>query len=203
MTLDKAIEVYEFWANAHERDAEYHRPLGYAHESIANVAEMQAREERQIAEWLKELKAYRETYPYGVEGYPPRAEPQFDKDINVRSKDEPQTCSVNGRPYSECADCEHFRCTADEPQTEIEWWDCIDHRDMEHHVYCTPKIDESRYEPQTETDKDLKEVRIAVARAKAFKTSDIDEPLTKCDLCKREGDDICLDCERKKQSGKE
>ena len=60
MTLDKAIEVYEFWANAHE--------------STANVAEMQAREERQFAEWLKELKAYRETYPYGVEGYPPRNE---------------------------------------------------------------------------------------------------------------------------------
>ena len=74
MTLDKAIEVYEFWANAHERDAEYHRHLGYSHETIANVAEGQAREERQIAEWLKELKAYRETYPYGVEGYPPRAE---------------------------------------------------------------------------------------------------------------------------------
>ena len=32
--------------------------------------------------------------------------------------DEPQTCSVNGRPYSECSSCEHFRCTADEPQTE-------------------------------------------------------------------------------------
>ena len=30
-----------------------------------------------------------------------------------------------------------------------------------------------------------------------------DEPLTKCDFCKREGDDICIDCERKKQSGKE
>lgn len=74
MTLDKAIEVYEFWANAHERDAEYHRPLGYSHETIANVTEGQAREERQIAEWLKELKAYRETYPYGVEGYPPRVE---------------------------------------------------------------------------------------------------------------------------------
>ena len=57
MTLDKAIEVYEFWANAHERDAEYHRPLGYSHETIANVTEGQAREERQIAEWLKELKA--------------------------------------------------------------------------------------------------------------------------------------------------
>lgn len=34
-------------------------------------------------------------------------------------KDEPQTCSVNGRPYSKCADCEHFRCVADEPQTII------------------------------------------------------------------------------------
>ena len=69
MTLDKAIEVYEFWADAHERDAEYHRPLGYSHETIANVTEMQAREERQIAEWLKELKAYRETYPYGVDRF--------------------------------------------------------------------------------------------------------------------------------------
>ena len=27
--------------------------------------------------------------------------------------------------------------------------------------------------------------------------------LTKCDLCKREGGDACVDCERKKQSGKE
>ena len=79
MTLDKAIEVYESWANAHERDAEYHRRLGCSHETIADVAEMQAREERQLAEWLKELKAYRETYPYGVEGYPPRADtPQTD-----------------------------------------------------------------------------------------------------------------------------
>ena len=33
-------------------------------------------------------------------------------------KDDPQTCSVNGRPYSECGRCEHFKCTADEPQTE-------------------------------------------------------------------------------------
>ena len=177
MTLDKAIEEYKFWANAHERDAEYHRPLGYAHESIANVAEKQAREERQIAEWLKELKAYRETYPYGVEGYPPRAEPsdsekpndcdtcrnkgfegceqpclgcgccdfyapkdepQFDKDINVRSKDEPfdkpseclgcvetepKRCSLSGLPYSECADiecasCEHYIRIANQVKEE-------------------------------------------------------------------------------------
>ena len=31
---------------------------------------------------------------------------------------EPQTCSVNGRPY-DCGKCEYFRCTADEPQTEV------------------------------------------------------------------------------------
>ena len=35
---------------------------------------------------------------------------------NYEPKTEPQTCSVNGRPYSECADCEYFKCTADEPQ---------------------------------------------------------------------------------------
>ena len=36
----------------------------------------------------------------------------------LKPKDEPQTCSVTGRPYSECGSCEHFKCTADEPQTE-------------------------------------------------------------------------------------
>ena len=53
-------------------------------------------------------------------------EPQFDWHYDeqdatwypYKHEDEPQTCSVSGRPYSECADCEHFRCTADEPQTE-------------------------------------------------------------------------------------
>ena len=33
-------------------------------------------------------------------------------------KTEPQTCSVNGRPYSECGKCEYHKCTADEPKTE-------------------------------------------------------------------------------------
>ena len=41
---------------------------------------------------------------------------QVDKGINVLGKDELQKCSVNGRPYSECSSCEHFKCTADEPQ---------------------------------------------------------------------------------------
>ena len=35
----------------------------------------------------------------------------------LKGKDEPQTCSVNGRPY-DCGNCEYFRCTADVPQTE-------------------------------------------------------------------------------------
>ncbi len=37
--------------------------------------------------------------------------------FDEENKDEPQTCSVNGRPY-DCGNCEYFRCTADEPQTE-------------------------------------------------------------------------------------
>lgn len=45
---------------------------------------------------------------------------QVDKDINVRSKDEPQKCSVNDRPYTECSACEHFRCMVDEPQYRSE-----------------------------------------------------------------------------------
>lgn len=46
-----------------------------------------------------------------------------------------------------------------------------------------------KYEPQTET---------------STNNSTISEKLQlKCDLCRREGDDICIDCERKKQSGKE
>ena len=42
--------------------------------------------------------------------------------LTFEKADEPQTeplqtCSVNGRPY-DCGNCEYFRCTADEPQTE-------------------------------------------------------------------------------------
>ena len=45
---------------------------------------------------------------------------QVDKNINVRSKDESQKCSVNSRPYTECSACEHFRCMVDEPQYRSE-----------------------------------------------------------------------------------
>ena len=38
-------------------------------------------------------------------------------DSHYEPKDEPQTCSVSGRPYTDCCNCEYFKCTADEPQT--------------------------------------------------------------------------------------
>lgn len=55
-------------------------------------------------------------------GYADRkTEPTISKMEQV--EDEPQTeplqtCSVNGRPYTDCCNCEYFKCTADEPQTE-------------------------------------------------------------------------------------
>ena len=68
--------------------------------------------------------------------YEPKDEPQDEyakeyEELGLRKlkelrKDEPQTeplhtCSVNGRPYSECSSCENFKCTADEPQTDCPW----------------------------------------------------------------------------------
>lgn len=38
-------------------------------------------------------------------------------DSHYEPKDEPQICSVNGRPY-DCGNCEYHKCMADEPQTE-------------------------------------------------------------------------------------
>lgn len=54
MTLDngikRCIERAEIWESGQQDET-----------SQAN-----AEEQRQLAEWLKELKLYRETYPYGV-----------------------------------------------------------------------------------------------------------------------------------------
>lgn len=38
--------------------------------------------------------------------------------FDEENKGEPQTCSVNGRPYTDCGNCEYHKCTADVPQTE-------------------------------------------------------------------------------------
>ena len=64
-------------------------------------------------------------------------------------KTEPQTCSVNGRPYSECGRCEHFKCTADEPQTDC--GTCKHHYGKEHYDIDCERLafgSECRYEPQ-------------------------------------------------------
>lgn len=74
-------------------------------------------------------------------------------------KDEPQTeplqtCSVNGRPYSECSSCEHFKCTADEPQMEryctnckhngvIEDYECRECNGMDNHEFIEPQTERS------------------------------------------------------------
>lgn len=72
-------------------------------------------------------------------------------------KDEPQTCSVSGRPYSECADCEHFKCTADEPQTNTEIAKAIVHKMIDDAVIAEDAYPDLRqklhdavdeYEPQ-------------------------------------------------------
>ena len=71
--------------------------------------------------------------------------------------DEPQTCSVNGRPYTDCCNCEYFRCTADEPQTNKEIAKAIVHKMIEDAVIAEDAYPDLRqkmhdavdeYEPQ-------------------------------------------------------
>ena len=58
-------------------------------------------------------------------GYAPTTQTETqNSNLTFEKADEPQTeplqtCSVNGRPYSDCCNCEYFRCTADEPQTKV------------------------------------------------------------------------------------
>ena len=73
---------------------------------------------------------------------------RYSQDSHEIAKTEPQTCSVNGRPY-DCGNCEYHKCTADEPQT-----DCLEyHTDTTHfgkakgESVTTNKIDD---EPQTD-----------------------------------------------------
>ena len=104
----------------------------------------------------------------------------------IKCKDEPQTddkkhcafCKWFDEP-NVCGRCRNMNLFADavedEPQTDYE------------RGYQQGKEDEHRW--WSEHCANCPDVK--------------DEPLTKCDLCRREGDEVCLDCERKKQSGKE
>ena len=70
MTLDEAIihAESEAWKNSRESDRCFHHG-GSWYEEKAKFCKAYADEQRQLAEWLKELKAYRETYPYGVDRF--------------------------------------------------------------------------------------------------------------------------------------
>lgn len=70
MTLEEAINEAELSAMLNEREADKCvRHGGTYYEGKAKACKKIAEEDWQIAEWLKELKAYRETYPYGVDQF--------------------------------------------------------------------------------------------------------------------------------------
>ena len=74
----------------------------------------------------KIIEAYSQGFEDGAEAVKAVKVKALHKDYiepYVTIEDEPQTeplqtCSVNGRPYSECHTCGNFRCMADVPQTE-------------------------------------------------------------------------------------
>lgn len=104
MTLDEAIihAENEVWKNSREADRCFSHG-GSWYEEKAKSCKACADEHRQLAEWLKELKAYRETYPYGVDRF--------------NGSDTPQT-EVIACPLQE-ESAEYFKWLyEDAPQTE-------------------------------------------------------------------------------------
>ena len=61
LSLDKAIKSYEKIAEENEKDAEQFKRIK-ATEDIASYCYECAKEHRQLAEWLRELNAYRKAY---------------------------------------------------------------------------------------------------------------------------------------------
>ena len=72
---------------------------------------------------ISDAGAYQAWYEYINHKDEPTTQTETqNSNLTFEKADEPQTeplqtCSVNGRPY-DCGNCEYFRCTADEPQTE-------------------------------------------------------------------------------------
>ena len=75
MTLDEAITHALDEAEKHGRQA---KKISGINMYQSGKLYQCAREHAQLAEWLMELKAYRETYPYGVDRYNGQDEPQTD-----------------------------------------------------------------------------------------------------------------------------
>lgn len=104
MTLDEAIVHAENVATRKLRESDKcFRHGGSAYKECGESLRECAVEHRQLAEWLKELKAYRETYPYGVDRF--------------NGSDTPQTDLVED---DKCFDCEDF-FDCDEHQTDCPW----------------------------------------------------------------------------------
>lgn len=59
LSLDKAIKSYEKIAEENEKDAEQFKRIKATQDMISHCYEC-AQEHRQLAEWLKKLKAYEE-----------------------------------------------------------------------------------------------------------------------------------------------
>ena len=114
MTLDEAIVHAENVATRKLREADKcFRHGGSAYIECGESLRACSVDHRQLAEWLKELKAYRETYPYGVEGYPPRDEPN--------SSEKPNNCETC-RHYTLACDLFSEICKyepKDEPKTQM------------------------------------------------------------------------------------
>lgn len=144
MTLEEAITYEERKAESLEETADfYHTDEGvYLHEETMH--RKCAERCWQLVEWLKELKAYRETYPYGVDQFNGSDTPQTDCDtcrhyklacelFSEVCKYEPTTQNSNltfeNRTMLDCYNCKRYKsddaCVecryepkADTPQTD-------------------------------------------------------------------------------------
>ena len=109
MTLDEAIRHETKVAEKYTEDAMMLEDrYALTRESCLRCAE----DRKQIAEWLKELKAYRATYPYGVDRYNGKDEPQTDcymckwlGEVDVCGRCRNRNLFAEAEPQPRCPNC--------------------------------------------------------------------------------------------------
>ena len=103
MTLDEAIKHAEEVANTNERLCETVHPAM----QLSDYGKC-AKEHRQLAEWLKELVKYRQTFGHieqraaGVVIYKGQVFKTFDDDLVLKTKDKNGYCSFYGFKEVDC-----------------------------------------------------------------------------------------------------
>ena len=127
--------------------------------------------EQEVPDWIVEdVLGTIEAYDMAIEAL--QTEPNcsektnnFDKDINVRSKEEPQTYKINPKEPTnmpKCFDCEDFfTCDGHDGQCEIECEKCkhfIEETDT-YMKQCEFYFMECRFEPKDEPQKDCKKCK--------------------------------------------